>query len=84
MHIDLKGVETMKDLYGKETFLPKGTYVEIERTGRFRLHGYVLTANNYGRESDDWYIELSDRYTGKYHYWKQSSDGGELKIFATQ
>ena len=39
----------------------------------------VISAKNYFRPDtgNDWYIEFTDQY-GRYTYWKQSLDGGQL------
>lgn len=42
--------------------------------------GTVITAHNYGSESEpDWYIELTEDRSG-YEYWKQSLDGGAVVV----
>lgn len=41
--------------------------------------GRVISAHNYGtQENPNWYIEWTNKLTGKFGHWKQAEDGGAL------
>jgi len=52
-----------------------GDTIEVHACG-MRVKGTVLSASWYGGR-DGWFIEMRST-SGKYHYWKQGSDGGSL------
>lgn len=81
--MDAKTYEEIRN--SKLTHLPEGTPIVITLDG-VDYPGIVMTANNHflfqADLSDDWFIEFHHGAdgSGRYGYWKQSQDGGELTI----
>ena len=50
---------------------------KVKCQGITRTIKEIISAFNYGEE-DGWYIEFIAKETGRYCYWKQGCDGGEL------
>ena len=56
-----------------------GDTITINAKG-LQVTGTVLSAQDYGRDGEsDWYIQMTDRDTGQYQYWKQGVDGGTIR-----
>jgi hypothetical protein len=57
-----------------------GAHVEIDHPVVGKITGDVITAVNYGKNgTSDWYIELTSP-KWSFVYWKQSIDGGEVRV----